>query len=254
MKKSVLVVTVGGSHEPILAAIVHANAEFVVFVCSNDDRLSGTKGSYSQIEGKGKIIKAARSDDKPTLGNIPSIAGLRADSFRVVVVDADELQESYRTIAILLDELAIEFREVICDYTGGTKSMTAALVMAAVQNDKVQLQVVAGTRTNLERVQTANQFVETAWVGRARFMNQMRYALGFWKSYEYSSSLSHLEMMRPVNADDKDAHRRALTACRAFVAWDVFDHHDAKSRLSLISQNISTVSYTHLTLPTNREV
>ena len=148
MGKSALVVSVGGSHEPIVEAIEATQPDFVLFVCSNDDPVTFNKGSYTQIQGEGKIIKANFTDEKPTLGNIPSQLDLDEDSFRVVLVDADDIDQAYSIISDELPGLVSEYDTVICDYTGGTKSMTSSLVLASVDNEQVKVQVVAGARGN----------------------------------------------------------------------------------------------------------
>lgn len=51
--RKVLILTVGGSHEPIVKSIKDTKADYVVFLCSDD--LSTTKGSYTQITDKIEI-------------------------------------------------------------------------------------------------------------------------------------------------------------------------------------------------------
>ena len=93
-----LVLTVGGSHEPLLAAIEHVRPDFVLFVCSVDDPVTGNKGSYTQILSEGKIIRASFNDSKPTLENIPAQAGLEEDGFKVVQVSSDEIDQAYNCL------------------------------------------------------------------------------------------------------------------------------------------------------------
>ncbi len=237
----------GGSHKPIISAIEEVEAEFVVFVCSMDDEVSGFRGSYSQIEDEGKIIKSDRADAKPTLKNIPTQAGLKENEFSVLLINADEIEQSYSAISNLLETLASEYRKVVCDYTGGTKTMSASLVMAAVDNHKVQLQFVAGPRTNLEKIKTGHHFVQTAKVGRPRFQNELRVALEFWISYNYASSLSRLQKLKPLDTKDRITHQKVLAACNAFVAWDVFDHVKALNQFELIENTIDERYSVHVT-------
>ncbi len=139
MKGTALVVSVGGSHEPIITAIGHVRPEFVLFVCSKDDPVTGSKGSYTQVLGKGNIIKTTISDEKATLPNIPTQLDLTDDMYDVVKIDSDEIGEPYQEITERLKELTAKFRRVVCDYTGGTKSMGGALLLAAVDNDDIEV-------------------------------------------------------------------------------------------------------------------
>jgi len=186
LSKSALVVTVGGSHEPIVASIQSVQPDFVLFVCSNDDPVTSNKGSYTQIQGEGKIIKAKFDDEKPTLENIPSQLGLDENAFRVVLVDSDDIDQAYSIISAELLGLVSEFDTVIGDYTGGTKSMTSSLVLASVDNDQVQVQVVAGARGNLKKIDSSFQSVQAMHVGRTRFKNDFDTALGYWQHHNYA--------------------------------------------------------------------
>ena len=202
MGKSALVVTVGGSHEPIVAAIESVQPEFVLFVCSNDDPVTDNKGSYTQIQGEGKIIKAKFTDEKPTLENIPSQLGLNESAFRVVLVDSDDIDQAYSVISNQLLGLVSEYDTVICDYTGGTKSMTSSLVLASVDNAEVMVQVVAGARGNLRKIDSSFQSVQAMHVGRTRFKNDFETALNYWKHHNYATSLQALEILKTNNKED----------------------------------------------------
>lgn len=238
MNELALVLTVGGSHQPLLAAIESVKPDFVLFVCSNDDPVTGNKGSYTQITGQGKIIKAEFNDTKPTLENIPSQAGFSEDQFRVVQVNSDEIDQAYSVISAELSSLVSEYKKVVCDYTGGTKSMSASLVVAAVDNDDVSLQVVAGARGNLRKIDTAFQNVTAAKVGSTRFKSSFDSALNNWNQFNYSSALNELNLLDPSNSDDNNSLQTAKLACKALVDWDVFNHQGARETLGHISKSL----------------
>ena len=63
--KKVLILTIGGSHEPIVKSIKDTKADYVVFLCSDD--LPTTKGSYTQITDKAEV-----RDSKDPSKNFPS--------------------------------------------------------------------------------------------------------------------------------------------------------------------------------------
>lgn len=69
---TILICTVGGSHQPIVSAIQEQQPQHVIFICTDKDPATGRPGSINQIEGKGNCIKANFNDDKPTLPNIPT--------------------------------------------------------------------------------------------------------------------------------------------------------------------------------------
>lgn len=238
MKSTALAVTVGGSHEPIVAAIESVTPDFVLFICSNDDPVTGNKGSYTQIQASGKIIKAKFADDKPTLENIPTQTGLSEDKFQVILVDSDDIDQAYASITAELKTLTNEYDTVICDYTGGTKSMTSSLVLAAVDNEQVQIQVVAGARGNLRKIENDLQSVQAMNVGKTRFSNAFDHAIEYWQHYNYATALQQLEALKTHNKEDQAQLQLATFACKAFVAWDVFDHNSANTMLTTISKKL----------------
>jgi len=238
MSSVALVLTVGGSHEPLLAAIGNVQPSYVLFVCSEDDPVTGNPGSYSQVLSKGKIIKAKFGDDKPTLENIPRQVGLDEERFKVVTIPSDEIDSAYRTVAAELRVLTKEYSRVVCDYTGGTKSMSSSLVLAAVDNENVEVQVVAGARTNLRKIDTSYQSVQSARVGKTRFSDGLAKALRNWEKHNYAVALYELNSLKASSNEDSAALMSARVASQAFASWDVFNHAAAKENLAGISRKI----------------
>jgi hypothetical protein len=73
---TILLVTVGGSHQPIVTAIKSLEADHTIFICSD-----GSRGSISQILGAGTPCEVRRgSEVVEKLPNIPIQLGL-GDSF-----------------------------------------------------------------------------------------------------------------------------------------------------------------------------
>ena len=83
MSETVLLCTVGGSHQPILEAIRATSPAYVCFICSGRDTETERPGSIGQVTGSGSVIRAHRDDKKPTLPNIPTQAELEPDRFAV---------------------------------------------------------------------------------------------------------------------------------------------------------------------------
>lgn len=226
-----LVCTVGGAHKPVLRAIEETRPDHVCFVCSEDDPATGRPGSRLQILGKGSIIKARQEDDKPTLPNIPAQARLEEGRFEVLEVPADDFGAAYER---LVRWLAAHRRDtqvrLVADYTGGTKTMSAALVAAALDMEGVELQVVTGPRVNLVRVESGEQAVP-APVERVRVRRRLREALSLWRHHGYAEAA---ELLRPLRVRDRvltGELQRALALSEAFADWDRFDHTAARQRL-----------------------
>ena len=157
---TILICTVGGSYQPIVTAITEEKPDYVYFICTDRDLATNTPGSNLQITGKGNCIKARFSDDSPNLPNIPTITGLSSDQFSVYLTSSDELDQIYSDCKKVIQDALILFpsSKIIADYTGGTKSMCAGLVMAAMEFEDIELQLITGSRNNLVAVNDGDQY------------------------------------------------------------------------------------------------
>lgn len=149
----ILFVTVGGSFQPIVTSIRSLQPDRVIFIASD-----GEKGSKSQVIGEGtpcEVRQGAKVLER--LPNIPTQLEL-GESFQqerdlILVQNPDDLSECYTKIHTLICNLQQEASyEIMADYTGGTKSLSAALAMAAVDCG-VSLYVTIATRDNLVKVE-----------------------------------------------------------------------------------------------------
>ena len=230
MKDTVLFCTVGGSHQPILRAIEATEPRYVCFFCTGKDADSGDPGSQVQVVGTGKVIKATRDARKATLPNIPAQAGLADDAFEPVVVLADDLDAAWRVVRDAMDRLAGRFPGVrlVADYTGGTKTMTAALVCAALERSDVDLQLVTGARANLVHVPDGTERAMPAGTARLRLAREMAPCLSAWRRFAYREAAEGLRGIR-IGADhpDRSDFELALTLSRGLARWDDFDHRGA---------------------------
>lgn len=108
-----LVVSVGGSARPILASIAEQRPEKLVFFVS------------PQSAGRLK---------EDVIALLPE--GYRPEWRQIQTPSAELLDDSYRALVELLPrliaDLGLDWSEIRADFTGGTKAMSAALVLALV--------------------------------------------------------------------------------------------------------------------------
>jgi len=246
---TILICTVGGSYEPILTAIRQTAPSFVCFICSGKDLATGRAGSDVQIIGKGSIIKKSFTDAKPTLPNIPTQAGLREDQYEVVEVLADDLEQAFGQIRTALLDLSRRFPEgrFLADYTGGTKTMTAALVTATLESDTVELQLVTGSRVDLVKVQSGMEAAMPANVERIRLERAMAPYIAGWQRFAYAEAAQGLAGLKPPREPALLARLRTLRdLSQAFDAWDRFDHAAAFTLLDAYRPKIGQTLARHL--------
>lgn len=228
----ILICTVGGSHQPIVSAINELRPDFVVFICTDKDSATGQAGSRIQIDGKGNCIKAHFADAAPTLRNIPAQAGLTADQYEVVLTQPDNLDRIYLDCITAIDGISRRFPDarIVADYTGGTKSMSAGLVMSVVESPGIDLQLVTGSRADLIKVQDGSQFSGKADYERVRYRRLTEPYRQAWQRYAYSEAVAGLAGLKPPGGL-REEYTRFRELSRAFAEWDNFNHAQALSIL-----------------------
>lgn len=156
----ILFITVGGSFQPIITSIRSLQPDRVIFIASD-----GEKGSKSQVIGEGtpcEVRQGAKVLEK--LPNIPTQLELE-ESFQkerdlILVENPDDLSECYTNIYSFICDLQQETSyEIMADYTGGTKSLSAAVDCG------VSLYVTIAQRDNLVKVEQGQvtQEVDTSF-------------------------------------------------------------------------------------------
>lgn len=227
-----LFVTVGGSHQPIVTAIKSLKPDRTIFICSN-----GPKGSISQILGEGTPCEDRRGSEViQKLPNIPSQLGLsdrfNVDTDLVRLENPDDLTECYQLIATKIRELQRESSDcqICADYTGGTKTMSLALGMAALDHNIALFLTTNATRNNLIRVERgeSTERAPTTLVTVERTLNQT--LPSFLEQYNYSAAIAQLQSLLQsleLPAERKRQIRELRDCYDGLDAWDRFDHNQA---------------------------
>ena len=242
MSDHILLCTVGGAHQPILRAIESTSPRYVCFFCTDRDPGTGRPGSIVQVTGKGNVIKAGFGDAKSTLPNIPAQAGLDAGRFETRTIPADDLDGAFFAMRDAAAELAERFpgARFVADYTGGTKTMTAALVCTALDRDDVELQLIAGARPNLVRVQDGTEQAMAASVARLRLDRAMASCLGAWRRFAYHEAAEGLDGIRVAAGNPGRVQIEfARSLSRALARWDDFDHGGALELIDIYAGRVA---------------
>jgi CRISPR-associated protein (TIGR02710 family) len=149
----VLLVTVGGSPEPILKAVELHRPDEVIFACSAPPCL---KPSIEQVIGEGTPCEHRIDDlkeNRPNLVTQLGLQGFRPDLQIIELPDPDDLNGCMVRLRDYVLTLSSRFSqlELFGDFTGGTKSMSTALAFTLY--NQATLTVVSGERTNLVRIE-----------------------------------------------------------------------------------------------------
>ncbi len=230
---AVLVCTVGGSHQPVLTALKARHWDRVFFVCS-----APTPESRTSVAMVTEAVEIAGSDARPAqrLDPIPVQAGLADGDWEIIEVPPDDPDTVFSLLVDRLRALKREGRRVVADYTGGTKSMSAALVLAAFEAGAA-LQLVTGRRGDLVRVldRTEREIaIGTRRVSVAREFERLAAGWGRFAYQEAAEGLTSLgDDLRNEGWSREERRRvtRATELSKAFAQWDAFDHRSAEGGL-----------------------
>lgn len=211
----ILLLTLGGSSPPLLTAIATLQPTRVVFAGSGNDPATGKPGT---------IAIAADTARQ---------AGLAASAWETLEIPADDLDAAHAVLVAAIHRLQQTHAaaELLADYTGGTKSMSAALVLAALGNG-VALHLTTGPRTDHQRV-TRGQDTLAVKPDRLQLQRHLQQADTLWQRHAYAEAAALLaDLPCPDDASLRGQLQRQRGLSAAFAAWDNFDHAGAAARLA----------------------
>lgn len=236
----ILLLTVGGSCEPLVESILKNNPDKIFFICSG-----GKKSSRRIIKGEGHVCgKDYKNPDKPNILTQVNIAPSEKEKFKIVEINEfDNPNFCYEACATLISTIKEKYSSpnIIADYTGGTKSMTAGLVMAAMDDLDITLCVITGKRKDLIRVSSGTQQKRLINVKLPVLERQFKAAIALADRYDYAGCLQILETildMPDIPSEIQQKILKAISLARGFKKWDRFDHIEAKKILKPFAPEI----------------
>ena len=232
--KKILVATVGGSCAPIVNAVQMDSYDHVFFVCS-----TGSKGSEIAVDGDGKPCKEGRDGRKDM--SIVAQTGLSRNQYSKLPLDnPDDLGLCYQHLKELRAAIKQRFghgSQVVANYTGGTKTMSVALGMAAMAAGW-SLYLNLGPRIDLVKVRSADRPVPVTGVADVYGDQYEVMILQAARRYDYSmvAALADDLLSMQRTAESQQLWLSVRTAAKGFAAWDVFDHATALNLLSSLGR------------------
>ncbi len=216
-----MIVSLGGSPQPVIVAIRHYEPAFVCFVAS---------------EQSVEMVPQVRQQ-----------AGVGFRDRKAMVSDANDLLACYGAAlqaAELVEKEGYAPEQVVVDYTGGTKSMTAALVLATVARGYAFSYVGGDERSKngLGQVLDGHERlleVLNPWEVLA-VQEQTRLAWLF-NHFQWAAAADLLATVRAKARHDARLGR--LFAClddlvAGYAAWDRFAHRKARGLLHQGAQGV----------------
>jgi hypothetical protein len=247
--KRILILSVGGSSEPIINAIRFYKPDFAYFFCS-----SGPKGSAITIDGAGEPCGNKSKSKCPECGNeyylgnskgkaIVSQVGLSEDKYGIVSVnDPDDLNLCYSTlmkISKLIREIYPE-AQIIANYTGGTKTMSVAMALVGIITEEWDLSLNKGPRLDIIKIKSGDiPVVINKW---QIFAGQcLKSAAKILENYDYALAEAIISepLFHPLETSFEGRLFRARQLCKAFDCWDKFEHEKALELLQPYGEDFS---------------
>ncbi len=216
-RQKVLFLSVGGSDQPLRSSLRESRPDLVIFVVSD-----GSDGSESSRKAAEALYQAKGCPERREILSIPP----------------DDPDDALAKIEPVLSRLVANGADVTVDYTGGTKSMTSAMVLAATSLESVKLQFMVGKRHNLNQIKAGTEKpleIPTKLIGLSHTFRTIRAFIG---RRNYGAALT---ILREINGTF-NRHSKVPRAWRRkvgdwakwveiFDEWDRFNHAEAWRKL-----------------------
>lgn len=226
---TLLLASVGGSPEPIVASLLHNNPDRVIFLASAE-----TKANVPTI------LEAAARENFPLAGGAYDIH---------ILDDPQDLNRCCRQLDELRDAIdqwlarGSDHRLVV-DFTGGTKCMTAAIAMQVLRWP-VHFSYVGGTERTKDNVgvvvsgtEKVLQFQNPWDVQGSRAVDNFRL---LFDRGAFDACVKIMESTQRLV--DNNGTKRELNALKELAAvyadWERFDHQGAATKLYGLQRSIN---------------
>lgn len=232
-----MIVTVGGSPQPVCASVKKHDPDKLVFVMSAESKKSSEKP-----DGLMPILQ--REWQKYDEGRIERLIVPNHQDIGSCIRKIRELNKTYKEWRSREDAL------VIVDFTGGTKCMSAALYAVAHTWD-CWISYVGGEKRDKEDVGIVidgkEQFVFDANPWQAFGYQAETTAISLFNAGAFDQAKSVLERYRQ-KIEKNAPHQSELTAfirlCEVYHCWDLFAHKKALESLEQLSRNTNNLKVT----------
>jgi len=209
-----MLISLGGTSAPLIESLNTLRPKYICFLVSNL-----TKNSINEVIDK-LNYKPDHHDwiETPDPENFPVTYG----------VLRDKIEE-------ILQKWGVSYDEIAVDYTGGTKSMSVAIVLSTIEKVSKYCYIGGTERTNggTGKVRNGKEVMKNfvnPWTELA-VLKRKEINLLFNRGI-YSSALEIAKEIVPkVGGDLKSFFQWICSIIEAYDAWDKFDHKTARNLL-----------------------
>lgn len=205
-----MLITVGGTKEPIIKSILRHKPDFVSFFASHD-----TTDNVSEIR---RVVKRAGLSLKSEL--------TLADNVNDLLHCHEKAEEAVKRVK----SKGYQSGDVIVDYTGGTKNMSVALALAAITHG-FSFSYVGGevrTKKGIGIVKKGHEAIYRSvnpWDFLA--VEEMKKIATLFNTYQFKAAKSVIDGLVDKNVRGKSIFKKLGILIEGYYMWDLFRHKDA---------------------------
>lgn len=229
-----LFATVGGSPQPVISAMRALRPAAVCFIVSRAE--AGSRGSRSQVDDATITLDDRTGATCPGLRHQPDCPRDRVQVCETPADDPDKTFEQCRN-KLLEAQARYPDHRFVADYTGGTKSMTGGLLMAAFSVEGIDTQFMAGQRQNLFQIAPGTEAPRAISAEAVLVDREMRRIDSLVANYNYAAAAqlaktlkNRAENAAAVQKGTRKRIARASLLLDIFALWDSFQHAEAAKR------------------------
>lgn len=214
-KPKAILISVGGTPAPIIFSLNHQKPEYICFFVSEETREAIDKDILPNLDFK------CRHYDWITT---PNAEGL-SECYRVLV----------RKLPEILKKWKVDPKDLVVDYTGGTKTMSVALALATIEKSSLYTYIggVERTKEGIGVVIDGKEsmwYLDNPWDELA--VSERREACLLFNKARYSSAVEvFAQVAERVSEKNKSFFKALGDLAEGYDLWDKFRHREAGFKL-----------------------
>lgn len=223
MTPKILICTVGGSPQPLIASITYHCPDRVIFVASKTSRLTIKHDIEAQLHVPLQDTQIITLEDEQNL--LTSVKNMRIDIKKTL--DDWQCHADYPLLA---------------DFTGGTKVMSAALVLSLVESNVRFTYVGGNTRTKdgLGIVTTGNETIlplDNPWDILA--LRELQTIAHSFAACQFDTVAKTAGILASKADTQKPYYTTLKNMGNAYGLWDIFQHKRALTELERTKRELA---------------
>ncbi|ADC47028.1 CRISPR-associated protein TIGR02710 family [Methanobrevibacter ruminantium M1] len=215
-KEQILILSLGGSPEPLIYSIKEFKPDKVVFLCS----------PQTLKECDGILEETAFNEENVEIYEIP---------------DAESLDDSFSTSKKVLSKFADDGFEVRVDFTGGTKPMVSGLVLAVIEGNYSNFKFsYVGQKDSQSRTKNGVGVVKDgSEITKMQINPYKKYAItefkrgkNFFNTYQFEAALENFQSAKSRFIKGTEQRRISEIYERIVILyqkWDLFEDKVSKN-------------------------